>query len=60
MAKSGIITHNAFSFPLNPEGMFDKAAVLSERFIRHYAALRKISTVPCGMMPVIELELPAS
>ncbi|MBE6374721.1 MAG: hypothetical protein E7055_21985 [Lentisphaerae bacterium] len=52
MAKSGIITHNAFSFTLNPEGdpMFDKAAVLGERFARHYAALRKVSSVPCGIL----------
>ena len=52
MAKSGIITHNAFSFTLNPEGNppFDKAAVLGERFVKHYAALRKVSNVPCGIL----------
>ena len=52
MAKNGIITHNAFSFTLTPEDdpMFDKAAVLGERFARHYAALRKISSVPCGIL----------
>ncbi|MBR7138497.1 MAG: hypothetical protein IKD44_03030 [Lentisphaeria bacterium] len=52
MAQKGIITHNAFSCTLTPEGapMVDKAAILGERFAKHYAAVRKVSQVPCGIL----------
>ena len=52
MAETGIITHNAFIFTLNPEGdpPVDKAAILGERYTRQVAELRKRSSVPCGIL----------
>ncbi|MBQ7207783.1 MAG: hypothetical protein IJS01_08305 [Lentisphaeria bacterium] len=52
LAACRVITHNAFCCTLTPEGdpMFDKASELAKRFSAHRAALRKRSTVPCGIL----------
>jgi hypothetical protein len=52
LAAGGAITCSAFICTLTPEGepVFDKASVLAERFAAHYAALRKKSAIPCGIL----------
>ena len=52
MAEAGIITHNAFMFPINPEGNppTDKASILGKYYLRHIEELRKVSKIPCGIL----------
>ncbi|MBQ9501068.1 MAG: hypothetical protein IJU70_02810 [Lentisphaeria bacterium] len=52
LAACGAITCSAFICTLTPEGdpVFDKASVLGKRFAAHYAALRKKSDIPCGIL----------
>lgn len=52
MAEAGIITHNAFMFPIVPEGNppTDKASILGKYYLRHIEELRKVSKIPCGIL----------